>query len=349
MEVDRTQIRCKRNKKIPIFLLVLHLLVALEWAGVIHALLRSLESTVSEFGRSIDPFERDLFLGNGVGWRNERSSEGDGSRDEARAGSFQHDEVFFHFTIPDETTHWSDMLVGKVNSSSGVVFAFFAVDFSSSDHVDLLVDLCSVVVSVLTDTSDGVGHSRWMPSANTSDFSKTTMRLSRQSSDAPPRDDTLCSPTLRHGDRIAHVVGVEHVRDWDLVFKLAFAESNLFNNISTVDLNFHDVGFLLPKHLQLSHHLCMANQTDDIGVVLNPLFNGFVLILGLRMLEGLGLVSLPPLIVSAFELLLQSGRPNRTDGLQPPDRLLIADETHSNHWWCFQNGNSLNDFFLVGF
>jgi len=327
----------------------LHLLVALEGAGVVEALFCSLESTVSEFGRSVDPFEGDLFLGNGVRWRNERSSERDWSRHEAGARSFQHDEVLFHFTIPNETTHWSDMLVGKVNGSSGVVFAFFAVDFSSSDHVDLLVDLCSVVVSVLTDTGDGVGHSRGMPSANTGDFSKTTMRLSRQSGDAPPRDDALCSPTLRHGDRIAHVVGVEHIRDWDFVFKLAFAESNLFNNISTVDLNFHDVGFLLPKHLQLSHHLGVANQTDDVGVVLNPLFNGFVLFLRLRMLEGLGLVSLPPLIISAFELLLQGGRPNRTDGLQPPDRLLIADKTHCNHWGRFQNGNSLNDFFLVGF
>jgi len=111
---------------------------------------------VSKLGGSVDPFEGDFFLCNGVGWGDERSSEGDWSRDKARARSFQHDEILLDFTVPNKTTHRSDMLVSEINCCPGVVFAFFAVDFSGADHVDLLVDLCSVVVAVLTDTGDGV-------------------------------------------------------------------------------------------------------------------------------------------------------------------------------------------------
>jgi len=70
------------------FLLVLHFLVAFEGAGVVEALFCSLETTVSEFGRSVDPFEGDLFLCNGVRWRMKRSSERDWSRHKAGARSF---------------------------------------------------------------------------------------------------------------------------------------------------------------------------------------------------------------------------------------------------------------------
>jgi len=183
-----------------------------------------------------------------------------------------------------------------------------------------------------------------MPSADTGDFSETSVRFSWQPRDAPPRDDALSTPALCDSNGITHIVLVEDVRDWDLVFKLSFAECNLIDNVSPVHLDFHDVGFLLPKVLQLVNHLSVANQTDDVCVVLDALFSSALVFL---MLESAVLVA-PPLEVSALEFLLQRGSPHCSDGFQSPHRLLITYKAHSNHRGRFQNGYTLYDFFLVG-
>ena len=51
---------------------------------------------------------------------------------------------------------------------------------SRLDLVDLLVDLCTVVVSLLTSTGDRVLDPGRMPGSDTSNLAKTLVRLPRQ-------------------------------------------------------------------------------------------------------------------------------------------------------------------------
>ncbi len=58
------------------------------------------------------------------------------------------------------------------------------------DVIDLLVDLGTVMVALLTGTSDSVLDTAGMPGADTSDLAKTFVSLARQLLSVPTRSDT---------------------------------------------------------------------------------------------------------------------------------------------------------------
>ena len=60
---------------------------------------------------------------------------------------------------------------------------------SRLDLVDLLVDLCTVVVSLLTSTGDSVLDPGRMPGSDTSNLTKTLVRLPRKFLGVPPGSD----------------------------------------------------------------------------------------------------------------------------------------------------------------
>ena len=60
---------------------------------------------------------------------------------------------------------------------------------SQLDLVDLLVDLCTVVVSLLTSTGDRVLDPGRMPGSDTSDLAETLVRLPRKLLGMPPGSD----------------------------------------------------------------------------------------------------------------------------------------------------------------
>ena len=66
---------------------------------------------------------------------------------------------------------------------------------SRLDLIDLLVDLCTVVVSLLTSTSDSVLDSGRMPGSDTSNLTKTLVRLPRKFLGVPPGSDA-CNTKL---------------------------------------------------------------------------------------------------------------------------------------------------------
>ena len=61
---------------------------------------------------------------------------------------------------------------------------------SITDVVNLFVDLGTMVVSLLTSTSNGVLDAARMPGSNTSNLTKTLVRLARKFLGVPTRSDT---------------------------------------------------------------------------------------------------------------------------------------------------------------
>ena len=81
-----------------------------------------------------------------------------------------------------ESSHWVDRFVSQVVFGGGVVFdqlSILGVE-SITDVIDLLVDLGTVMVSLLTGTSDGELDSGRMPCSNTGNLSKTLVCLTGQ-------------------------------------------------------------------------------------------------------------------------------------------------------------------------
>ena len=89
-----------------------------------------------------------------------------------------HQEVLLDLSVVREASHGVDGLVGQVIVSGGVVLDQLALLHlvTLTDSVDLLVDLSSVMVTLLTSSRHSVLDPAGMPSSNTSDLN-TSMNL----------------------------------------------------------------------------------------------------------------------------------------------------------------------------
>jgi len=100
----------------------------------------------------------------------------------AHAAALDHDEVLLDLAVVGESTHRVDGLVGQVVIGRGVVLdqlSVFGV-VSVSHVVDLLVDLGTVVVTLLTSSGDGELDAGRMPGTDASDLAETLVRLARK-------------------------------------------------------------------------------------------------------------------------------------------------------------------------
>jgi len=107
---------------------------------------------VTEFGGGIDPFDVDLLESSSLGVGDEGFTEGEYSFLGSDAAALEHDEVVLDLSVVREATHRSDGFVGEIGLGSSVVLdelATVLVD-SLANSVDLLVDLSTVMVSLLT-------------------------------------------------------------------------------------------------------------------------------------------------------------------------------------------------------
>merc|ERR1740121_2574046 len=103
-------------------------------------------------------------------------------------GTLDHEPVLLDHAVVREATHRGDALLGQIVRSGSVVLLVLL-----SDAVDLLVDLGTVVVSVLTGTGHLKLNTSRMPSTNTGNLSETTMGLTGETGDAPTGNDTVDS------------------------------------------------------------------------------------------------------------------------------------------------------------
>jgi len=219
-----------------------------------------LESAVTELGRSIDELELNLLEGHTLGLCDERSTQRDGTLASTTDAALQHDKVLLDDTVLWEATHWSDALLDRVKLSLGA-----SLIRAQTNAVDLLVDLGTMEVALLTGTSHRERDARRMPRTNTGNLAETLVCLARQLACVPTRGDTLETATLGDGDSVQHFVLREHLVDVDLLLEVITSKLDLVGNAATVKLDLHDVSLLLSLLQQF--HLSVSNDTDHLTVL----------------------------------------------------------------------------------
>lgn len=327
----------------------------LEWSHEGSLFFDGLEATVTLLGGSIDELELDRFEGSSGSLLEEGLSEGDGSLLGSTDTSLDHDEVRLDKTVLNKATNGVDALVGDIGFSGSVVSDFLAVDGveTSSDSVDLLVDLSSVMVTLLTRSSNGEGDSGWMPGTNTGDLSKTLVSLSGELLGVPSAGDTVVTSTLGDTDNVDHLGLVEDGVDGDLLFEVVGSPVDLLGDVvSTVDLDFDDVSLLLSKRKTL--HLGVADGSDGLGVLLDHgdvSLDGLLAILRLPSLGSLGecllLGVVPASVESSLGLVGDVVGPDGLDRSWSIGGLDVTGKTDDLEWWGLDDGNGFDDLLLV--
>ena len=245
-----------------------------------------------------------------------------------------------------ETTHGGDSLFGEIVLGHSVMRILAE---GLADSVDLLVDLGSVVETVLTSSGHSVGDSGRMPRTDTSDLSLASVSLSSKDGDTPSLNDASVSVTLGDTDNIDHLILSEDGVDGDLLLEELSAEVNLVGDRTTVDLNFNNVSLLLTD-LRLGN-LGVHDSSDDLAVLLSSgdLSGHLVVVtVSLSVLgESLLLGLVPALIESASALVTQVLGPDGSQSSKTVGGLSVTDETNANHGRGLEDGNSLSDLLLV--
>jgi len=172
-------------------------------------LFEGLEATVTELGGSIDELDLEL-LGHPVhgGWE-DRLTQNDRSLTSADNSTLDQEVVMFDNTVVRETTDWGDILLNSISSSCSVISN--TSDGTSTDSVDLLVDLSTAVVAELTTAGDCPLDSSGVPGSDTGDLAETSVGLAGKSVDAESLDNTLSSFTLGDANGVDALVISENL------------------------------------------------------------------------------------------------------------------------------------------
>jgi len=327
-------------------------LFLLEWAHKLSFLFDGLESTVTELGGGIDGFEIDFLQIFSFIMGQQRFPQQNRSLSDAHARSFNHNEIVLNFTVVREASDWINRFLGQISLGGTVVKVGLAVFsfIASTQSVDLFVDLNSVVVTFLTASGNGVGNSGWMPSTNTSDLSETSVCFSGKFLGTPSAGYTLSSVTLSDTNAIGVVVVGEDFVDWDLLFEETLGEVDLGGGVATVDLELDDVSFLLLEWDEL--HLGVGDESDDLAVLFDLVqtgllarfsFGPFLLVLSESQFLGFS----PVLVEPPFGFIRNVLGPDGLESSESSWSLDVTDDTDADHWWAIDDGDWLDDFFLV--
>ena len=210
--------------------------------GVRRVLFRSswrLEATVTHLGGGVDELEVDV-LQSGTGSLFQQGlAEGDGALLGANNTTLDQNEIVLDKTVVNKATNGVDRLVGDVDLSGTVVLDELAIDgvVAGADAVDLLVDLGTVMVTLLAGAGNREGNTRWMPGTNTGDLAETLVSLAWELLGVPSGSDAVVTATLGDTDGVDHLVLGEDGVDGDLFLEVVVAPLNLLGNGATVDLD----------------------------------------------------------------------------------------------------------------
>jgi len=240
-----------------------------------------------------------------------------------------------------ESTKWRDVLLDSISFAHGVGGG--ATNDSSTDSVNLIVDVCSGVVTELTTTSDSPLNCRWMPGSDTTDLSDTSVRASLKACNSESLDDTLHSLTFCSANGVDALGHFEDLGDSNFLLEFLFGELDLVSNTASVKLDFHDVRLLLAK-IELVK-LGSADNADNRAVFGNA---GEVSLVGLGIvfiafeavsvvLEGVLLGSVPVLVESTLNVTLDVASEDSGKSTESTRSLNVADDTDDSHWWTFND------------
>jgi hypothetical protein len=308
-------------------------------------LLEGLETTMTVLGGSINELDVEGLVMRSLGGGHNALAKSDSSLARTTDATLQHEPVLVDLTVMRESAHRGDGLLSQVSLSGAVV----GITLLAHAH-DSLVDLSTMMVTLLTGTGQSETASGRMPSTNTSDLSETTVRLAGKPGNTPTGDDTLSTVTASGGADINGLTQREDRVNVEVLLEEVLGEVNLVGDGTSVDLDFAKVGHLLSQ-LDLAD-LGMGEHTHHTAVLLDAvqlkldvlgLLGVLLGILG----ESLSLGAVPVLVESALDLIGQMLSPDGGQSAQTMGGLHVSDNTHHSHGGGLDDGHSLDTVLLV--
>merc|ERR1711970_711019 len=263
--------------------------------------------------------------------REERLSEGQHALLGSNTATLQQDEVLLHLPVVGEPTHGGDGLISQVVISGSVVLHQLPIlhGISSTHPVDLLVDLCPVVVSLLSSSRHSELDPARMPGTDTGNLPQALVRLPGQLLGVPSAGNTLEPMSLSHTNDVDHLILSEDSSNWNLLLEMISGKVNLVGNRTTVQLDLHNMGLLLPASENL--HLGVDDDPDSGAVLLhlaqlllNLLLAQVIGPLSAGLREGLLLRLRPVLVESPLSFFSNMLGPNSLQSPQTSGSLDIA-------------------------
>jgi len=205
-------------------------------------LLEGLESAVTVLGRGVDELQVDWLQVRSLGGSHKTLSQGDGSLSGASDASLDHEPVLVDLAVVGEAAHRGDALLGEVGLGGGALGVALLADAQHS-----LVNLGTVVVTLLTSTGHADGDTGRMPGTNTGHLAETSVGLTWETSNAPTRHNTGITVTASGGADVKDLTFTEHLGHINLLFEQSLGEVDLGSDVTTVDLDLQKVGNLLSQ------------------------------------------------------------------------------------------------------
>jgi len=316
-----------------------------------HFVLLGLEATVTHLGAGVDELELDLFKSLPLGVHQQGLTKGQHTLLRSNATTLDHDKVLLDQSVMGEPTHGVDRLISQIIIGSSIVLHKLAILHveSITDVINLLVDLGSVMVTLLTGASDGELDSAGMPGTNTSDLAKTFMGLPWQLLGMPTGGHTLESFSLGDTNDVDHFVFGKDLLDGDLLFEVLTGKVDLIGDGSTVQLDFHNMSLLLTAFQKSL--LGVTDHTDNLAILLDLrqvlfdlLFAHIVFPLKAGFSKGLLFRFAPVLVEATLALDIDVFGPNGLKGTKTTRSLDVANHADGDQWWGLEDGDGLDDF-----
>jgi len=314
-----------------------------------------LEATMSVLRCGIDELNLELFGLPRLGAREKSLADGNWSLASSHDTTLDEEIVFVDATVMGEATDGGDVLVDSISFAHGVVGD--TVDGTSSNSVDLFVNLSSGMVTLLTTTGDCPLDSRRMPGTNASDFTETSMSLTVKTGASESLDGAGHTLTAGNTNSVDNFIHVENVTDLDLLLELVVSEVDLVTDGSTVNLDLEDVCLALTE-AELTD-LGGRKNTHDSAVFLDASHIAMdrVLVLGIELVllgvlgESLLLGVHPVLVHAPLDGFVKISSPDGGERAEAAGGLNVADKTDNLHRWALDDGarvhNILLDHFLA--
>merc|ERR1719393_546084 len=155
-------------------------------------LFRSLKTTVSKLRGSVNELQVDLLCRLATDLGQQRFAKSNDALLCSHYCTFQHDPILCHLTKVCKASHRCDALFREILLCHGAIRILFDI---LTDTIDLLVDLCPVVITILACPWNLKLHTCWVPCADTGDLAQASVGLSWQARAAPTCNNAIVTFT----------------------------------------------------------------------------------------------------------------------------------------------------------